>query len=157
MSGNAVRGNGRGPGWGVLSLAGAVLALDQLTKWAVVTRLEPNRSVSVLGDVLRLTRVHNPGGAFGLLPDHTHVLLGVSVAVTLIVGWMLWRSRLSWIPRSGLTLLWAGTVGNLIDRVRWGYVLDFIQVPYFPVFNVADSAIVLGAVVIAWKTVVSGR
>ncbi len=110
-----------------------------------------------MGDVLRLTRVHNPGGAFGLLPDHTNVLLGVSVAVTLIVGWMLWRARISWVSRSGLTLLWAGTVGNLIDRVRWGYVLDFVQIPYFPVFNVADSAIVLGAALIAWKTIASAR
>ncbi len=157
MSGYGLGRRGRGPGWGTLSLAGGIVALDQLTKWAVVTQLAPNQSTNVVGDVLRLTRVHNPGGAFGLLPDHTYVLLGVSVAVALVVGWMLWQTRVSWVPRTGLTLLWAGTVGNLIDRIRWGYVLDFVQFPYFPVFNVADSAIVLGAVIIAWKALVSAR
>ncbi|MFO8034302.1 MAG: signal peptidase II [Candidatus Bipolaricaulota bacterium] len=136
--------------WKSVSLALGVLTLDQATKGAAGALLSPGESVSVLGDILRLTMVYNTGGAFGLLPGHTTMLLGLSATMVLAAGWALFSGKPWWAPRPGVALLWAGTAGNLIDRIRWGYVLDFVQVPYWPVFNVADSAILIGAALITW-------
>ncbi len=139
--------------WKAISLALVVLVLDQLTKWVAQSYLTTGETLPVLGNVVRLALVHNPGGAFGLFAGYSTILLGLSSAVTVAVGWLLLKGRPRWAPRTGMALLWAGTAGNLIDRVRWGYILDFVQVPFWPVFNVADSAIVIGTALIAWGLV----
>lgn len=126
-------------------LALGVVALDQGTKaWAERT-LSVGVPQPLLGDFVRLTRVHNPGGAFGLLPQSTGAFIAVSVVVVVALGWTLVRGRWGGLARLGGALLLGGALGNLIDRLRWGYVLDFLELPSFPVFNAADSAIVLGA------------
>ena len=136
--------------WPYFVLASSVLGLDRLTKALVSGSLRPGESIPLLDGVLRLTRVHNLGGAFGLFPQHRTVFLGLSCGValglTLALGAGLLTRRLVMI---GGALLWAGAVGNLIDRLSWGYVLDFIELPHFPVFNVADCAIVVGALLMA--------
>lgn len=130
--------------WPVL-LALGVVALDQGTKaWAART-LSVGVPRPFLGDFVRLTRVHNPGGAFGLLPQSTGAFIAVSVVVVVALGWLLLRGRWRGLAGVGGALLLGGALGNLIDRLRWGYVLDFLELPSFPVFNAADSAIVLGA------------
>lgn len=130
--------------WPALLTLG-VVALDQGTKaWAART-LSVGVSQPLLGDFIRLTRVHNPGGAFGLLPRSTGAFIAVSVVVVVALGWALFRGRWRGLARAGGALLLGGALGNLIDRLRWGYVLDFLELPSFPVFNAADSAIVLGA------------
>ncbi len=113
--------------------------------------------MSVAGDLLRITLVHNPGAAFGLLPKHTTLFLALATAVAVALGWVLVGRRQWFASRAGLALLWAGTVGNLIDRYRWGHVVDFLQVPHWPVFNIADSALVVGALLIAWSLVRRNR
>lgn len=133
--------------WPYFLLGSLVLGLDRLTKALVSGSLRLGESIPLVDGVLQLTRVHNLGGAFGLFPQHRAAFLGLSCGVALgltlalAAGLLLGR-----LVRIGGCLLWAGAVGNLIDRLSWGYVLDFVELPRFPVFNVADSAIVVGAV-----------
>lgn len=102
----------------------------------------------MLDGLLRLTRVHNPGGAFGLFPQHRTAFLILSGGVALVLTFALGLGGNRWL-RLGGALLWAGAWGNFIDRLAYGYVLDFLELPRFLVFNVADSAVVVGAVLLA--------
>jgi len=138
--------------WYLLSLA--VIVLDHITKYIASTSLEYGQLVPLL-PVLDLTLLHNRGAAFSFLSDaggwqrwfFAAVAIGVSAWIAL------WLHRLPaekrWLSAS-LALILGGAVGNLIDRVIQGYVVDFIFVhwgdSYFPAFNVADSAITVGAI-----------
>jgi len=139
--------------WLWLSLA--VLAADQATKWVVTRQFELFESVPV-NPYLDLTLLHNTGAAFSFLADAGgwqrwfFIALGIVVSVVILF----WLRRLpargqSWLA-IGLSLVMGGALGNVIDRVHYGYVIDFIHVhyedAYFPAFNVADSAITVGAV-----------
>lgn len=142
-----------------LGLAVLVVILDQVTKRLAEDDLEKSGVGSVpvpfTGDLLRLTYVQNRGAAFGVLQNQTvfFVLVGV-----LVIGVIAASYR--HLPRSGflmhlaLGLQLGGAVGNLIDRVRQGYVVDFIDFGYkanwWPVFNVADSAICVGVALLAF-------
>lgn len=132
-----------------VALAAVVVALDQVTKYFIFTRMMVGDSYSVLEPVLSFTYSRNTGSAMGLVPAGGRVL--AVVAAVFIVGIMIWGARwaqsnrwLAW----GLGLLLGGAVGNLIDRVRFGYVVDFLDVHFWPVFNVADIAVCCGAAVI---------
>lgn len=141
-----------------LGLAGLVVVLDQLTKRLAEDRLERSgiRSVPVpvIGDYLRLTYVQNRGAAFGLLQDQTTFFVLVGVIVIGVIA-----ASYRYLPRSGFRLHLAlglqlgGALGNLLDRIRQGYVVDFVDFGYrsnwWPVFNVADSAIVVGVALLA--------
>lgn len=131
-----------------------MLILDQVSKWLVRTRLEPGESVPLIGDVLHVTHVRNIGAAFGFLPGWRLVLVTVSTLV--IVGVLVYVARIRpkaiWVNIS-LGLIIAGALGNLIDRVVLARVTDFVDVVLinYPVFNVADSAVVVGvSMLIAW-------
>lgn len=131
-------------------VVGLVVALlDQLTKWWVIRQLAPGESRPIVPGLLYLTRVHNPGAAFGLFAYHQLFLSAGAMAV-LLVAW--WRRRdIQRLPR-GMQLAVAvglgGAVGNLIDRLWRGAVVDFIDTLVIPVFNVADTAIVAGVAVL---------
>jgi signal peptidase II len=130
--------------WALLAI-GLILA-DRLTKlWAART-LSLGVPHPLIGDAIRLTRVHNEGGAFGFLPGNGSVFVAVSAAAAVFILVVLLFYRHSTpLLRFGLSLVLVGAVGNLIDRVAYGYVLDFFEVRGFPVFNVADSCITGGA------------
>ncbi|MFL5871014.1 MAG: signal peptidase II [Solirubrobacterales bacterium] len=136
-------------GWiRMLAVAGAVVALDQASKAAVVSGLRPGEQVDLaLG--FHLTRVANNGVAFGLL-EHAGdgVVLAVTLgALALVLGWFgtdAARPGL-WL---GVGMLAGGALGNLADRLRDGAVTDFIDPPLWPSFNVADVAITLGVVIL---------
>jgi signal peptidase II len=134
----------------LVAVALAVLVLDQVTKaWAVAT-LAGEPPVEVIGEWLRLTFVRNPGAAFGVGTGLTIVFsliaVGVSVAIVRIAPRL---GSVGWAVALGGIL--GGALGNLTDRLfrepapLRGYVVDWIQVPYWPVFNIADSAIVCSA------------
>jgi signal peptidase II len=141
-----------------LGLAGLVVIVDQATKRLAEDRLERTgvRSLPLpgVGDFLRFTYVENRGAAFGLLQDQTAFFVFVGVLVIGVIA-----ASYRYLPRSGFRLHLAlglqlgGAIGNLIDRVRQGYVVDFVDFGYhsnwWPVFNVADSAIVLGVALLA--------
>ena len=128
-------------------IVAAVLVADQLSKW-LVTRAADSLPRSV-ADIFDISIVHNTGSSFGRLADG-------GVAVVLIVGLVtlcLGAALLVTAPRYHLAvgLIFAGSVGNLIDRLRFGYVVDFVDAPYWPTFNVADIAIVVGSALLTWR------
>jgi signal peptidase II len=133
-----------------------IVAADQATKALIRSRFSLYDTTEIIPGLLNLTRVHNTGAAFGMLnatdqPAKT-LLLGV-VAAAALIGLGLYAAALpreQWLTRAGLTLIIAGAAGNLIDRIALGYVVDFVDVVFgswhFWAFNVADSAITVGVV-----------
>ncbi len=136
----------RGSLW---ALSVAILGVDQGTKAWVVRALAPGETWPLWGEWFRLTRVHNPGAAFGLFPQGTTAFLATSAAVALGLGLYLLLLRPTGLRAVGSALIWGGAVGNLLDRARLGYVVDLFSVGRFPVFNVADAALVLGVALLA--------
>jgi signal peptidase II len=133
-------------------LAAAIVAADQLTKWLVLARFAPGERVEVTG-FFNLVLVFNKGAAFSFLATapgwQTPLLSAFALAAALIVSVLLLRSRERRLFSAGLALILGGAVGNLIDRLRFGHVVDFLDLHaagwHWPAFNVADSAITVGA------------
>lgn len=126
-------------------LALLVVVTDQLLKVIIALKLEPFQSVWVFKNVLSITYVRNYGAAFGILQSQTLLLITLTLVVILFV-WVN-RNKLSGYPKVfqlGLALALGGAFGNLVDRVRLGYVIDFLDLQLWPVFNFADIAIVGG-------------
>lgn len=149
-------------GWTAYAIAAAVLVLDQLSKLWILGLLgrEQGASVPLLGP-LHLTMVHNYGMSFGLLKNSDWgrwLLIGFSVVV--VIGLAIWaRKATKLLPALGIGMIIGGAIGNnLIDRVLYGYVVDFIDVSrlYFPwVFNVADSGISVGVALLLLDSLLS--
>jgi signal peptidase II len=148
-----------------LRLSALVIVLDQWSKWLIVRRFELYQTKVVL-PVFDLVHAHNRGAAFSFLnndadwPRWFFSALAVAVCAALIV----WLRRLPATARllaAALALIIGGALGNLIDRLRHGYVVDFIQVHwsvhYFPAFNVADSAITIGACLLLLDSFLASR
>jgi signal peptidase II len=134
-------------------IAAGVIALDQATKWWVLQSLPLGASRPLLPGVLSLTHVQNTGSAFSLFRGAGWWLVLVSViALAAILRYWLGLRRggapLGPVLLLGLALPFGGAAGNLIDRLRFGYVVDFLELPLWPVFNVADSAITVGALLL---------
>jgi len=137
-----------------LWLSVAVVALDQWTKWLVTQHFEEFEKLTLL-PVLDLMRLHNEGAAFSMLSDASgwQRWLFTAIGIAVSIGILVWIRRLPARGQSllaaGLALVLGGALGNVIDRVLWGHVIDFIRVHWgeaaFPAFNVADSAITVGA------------
>lgn len=126
-------------------LVAAVVALDQLTKWLV--RRDAAELPRRLASWLTIELVHNKGISFGTFAQGgTWVVVLISIVVVVLVV-LLFRLGPRYSPP--LALIVAGSLGNLIDRLRFGFVWDFVTVPYWPTFNVADLAIASGAVWLA--------
>ncbi len=145
-----------------LACAAVVLVLDQLSKAMASARLLAGEPVAVLGNFLRLTLVHNTGAAFGLFPGSRLPFIMVSVLAIGVVLYLFARDAYrSLANRVLLGCILGGALGNLVDRIRWGRVVDFIDVGIgtvrWPVFNVADSAVTLGVILLAWNLARSGR
>lgn len=150
-----------------LLVALAVVVLDQIVKAMVRSRLMLHESVTVIPGFFDLTRVHNTGAAYGFLngvdfPFKTALLACVATAA--LIGLTLYAVKLDrnqGLTRAGLTLVIGGAAGNLIDRVTAGYVLDFVDLYrgnwHFWAFNVADSAISIGVVLMILELLGLGR
>lgn len=138
----------------MVGLGGLLVALDQATKIWVVAALAERQPVPVWGDAIRLLLIRNPGAAFSFATDATPVLTALAAAVVVGLLWYSRRVRNRWWA-VGLGLVLGGAAGNLVDRivrapgVFHGHVVDFIAVGWWPVFNVADSALTIGVVVLA--------
>ena len=149
--------------WAIAATIGLVgYGLDQVTKALALAHLDPSDPPVLLGGALRLQLVHNPGAAFGMGEEFTIVITGIAVvALGVVLVWLLPRTRhRGWA--AGLGMLLAGILGNLTDRlirppgVGHGHVIDFLQVPYFAIFNVADIFITFAAITIIWLVGVKG-
>src|SRR5690242_10691797 len=137
-----------------------VIVADRLSKQSIQHSITGIDSISVFPGWLRIIHTENPGGAFGLLAEgnaflRTSVLVGVAALVLVFVVRALWGVNTSFngpVTRFGLSLILGGAIGNLYDRVVHGTVTDFIEVYHrswsFPAFNVADSAITVGAILL---------
>ncbi len=140
--------------WPWYALAVVVLAVDQYTKGLASSALEYGRPVEVLS-WFNLTLQHNTGAAFSFLSDaagwQRYFFTGVAVVISaVLVVWLYRLPRGNWLLALGLGLILGGAIGNVWDRVTLGWVIDFISVHwdsryFFPAFNVADSAITVGA------------
>ena len=142
----------RHPGRVYLATALAVLGIDQFVKIGVRIVFHEGESVPVIPGVFNLTYVRNIGAAFGLFPGRQPVFIATSLAVLFVVAAYWRRARpAEWPVVVALGLVSAGALGNLIDRAFLGQVTDFFDFTLidFPVFNVADSAIVVGVGVLA--------
>jgi len=130
-----------------------ILFLDQLTKSIAAKNLLLNKPISVIKGILYLTLINNRGAAFGILKDQTPVFICVSIFAIILIYSALRNDKNKVFSFYSLSLAFilAGAVGNLIDRLRFGYVIDFIDLRVWPIFNVADSAITVGAVLLGWS------
>lgn len=135
-----------------------ILFLDQLTKAWVRAELTLGEPVRVIGDWVRLLYIHNEGAAFGLHVGRYSAVFFLIVAsvVSLAVLALYAKTPLEQrLERVALAMILGGALGNIVDRVRWERVVDFIQVGvdghYWPIFNVADSAVTIGVVLLAYE------
>jgi signal peptidase II len=144
--------------WAILlGVAGSVIALDQLTKSMIVRSLDYGETwvpIGFLQDIFDITYTRNTGAAFGMAQDFGGVFLFIAVVV---VSAILYYYRQlptgMWGMRVALGLQMGGALGNALDRVTRGYVVDFLHVHHFPIFNVADSSIVVGVgilIILMW-------
>lgn len=134
-----------------------VVALDQISKFLIRAYLVPGQSVPPNAPI-RLTYVANTGGAFGMFGDQTFLLtIAGIVGVVAIILYYRYPLVGGTLLRSGLGLQLGGAVGNLIDRLQRGYVTDFLDVRFWPVFNLADSAIVIGVSILTYSLLFSRR
>jgi len=149
-----------------LLLSALVIALDQLTKAIALNVLQPYIPQPVIPGLLNWTLAFNTGAAFSFLADQEGwqrwLFTGLASVVSIVlIRWLMRLPRADWRTCLPLALVIGGALGNLIDRLRAGHVTDFIQVYYgewaFPSFNVADSAISVGAVVLVWFGLISTR
>lgn len=148
----------RGLAW--LWLTALVLALDQLTKLAIIDGLSAYRDVVRLTPFFNLVHVHNTGAAFSLFADQPgwqrHFFLGVALVASGVILHLLRRTRGRPLFSAALALILGGALGNVIDRIAYGHVIDFLDFHvggwHWPAFNVADSAITLGAGLLVWDS-----
>jgi signal peptidase II len=130
----------------------SVIVLDQLTKYYAVKYIPEDYSVPVINGVFHLSLVKNTGAAFGIFPEGTVFFLFVSLfAVILILFILKNRSSEDLLLRVSLALVCGGACGNLIDRLRFSYMVDFLDFRIWPVFNIADSCISVGAVLMLYR------
>lgn len=126
-------------------LLAAVVVIDQAVKLLVASQIPLGTSISLIPGVLALSHVRNPGIAFSLLRN---VPLVIPAAIALTLLFLLFYNGAQWLHRPavafGLTLVSGGAIGNLIDRLRVGAVIDYIDLRVWPVFNLADMAVVAG-------------
>jgi len=136
----------------IISLS--VLIMDQFTKALVLNYIPLHHSIEVIPNLFNLTHIHNPGGAFGFLADQGPKIRGLVfivisfVAAGLVVYFYTQTPASQPVMRSGFSLIFGGAIGNLVDRIRFGTVVDFLDFYigdlHWPAFNVADSAITIG-------------
>jgi signal peptidase II len=128
-----------------------VVFLDQLTKYLAVKYLMLIGSYPVIKNFFHLTYVENKGAAFGMLQNKTLFFIVITVIVGAVLIYSMIKLPGNSVYNYTLAMILGGAIGNLIDRVRLGYVVDFIDFKFFPaVFNVADSFIVIGAIILGY-------
>lgn len=141
-------------------IAAAVVIVDQVSKYLISVNLpEPGDTIPVIKDVLHLTRVNNEGAAFGMLSNQRWIFMVLSVVA--IIGLTVWaavyivKTKNTWMLLSAAFVV-GGGIGNMVDRIWHGYVIDFIDCRFinFYVFNVADSFVTIGCILLVISLVV---
>jgi len=131
-----------------------ILSLDQLTKFLVTKNLSLNQSIPVIKGIFHLSLIHNRGAVFGMLKNQVPLFILTSIFAVILIYFTLKNNRQNNYYRISLSFILAGALGNLTDRILFGYVIDFLDFRIWPVFNVADSAITIGAVLLGWSILI---
>jgi signal peptidase II len=151
-----------------IGLAAGIVVIDQLTKAAITANLQPGEVVAVLEDLLRITFSQNNGAIFGLFQDQALLFALISIGVLGLIVWFEGHAGSSLIVSIALGLLLGGAIGNLIDRLRFGYVIDWVDMGIgdwrFYTYNIADAAIstalvllIVGAILPLGRPAVASR
>lgn len=136
----------------ILSAAALVFIADRITKYIIIKSLVLGQSIKVIPGILHITPVFNDGAAFGVLRGCSVFFIAFSFVVVAAILLILSRPlRIDALRGLTLALILGGAAGNLIDRLKFGYVIDFIDFRIWPAFNVADSAISIGAALIVFS------
>lgn len=137
-----------------------IILLDQGTKYMVITYLKDKPAIPIINNILEFVYVENYGAAFGILQNRRIFFIVITFLIILTILFLLINNYYYFTKpmRVALAMLVGGAIGNLIDRIRLGYVVDFISVKFgntynFPVFNVADSFIVVATILIIWMVI----
>ena len=136
----------------IYGLIAVIVALDQWSKWAIKTSFNLYQSKPVIQDLLHFTYVTNDGMAFGLsFPGGKHILLIMTILLTGFIVGFLWKEKNGHpLIKYGLALILSGAIGNLIDRLLYGKVVDFLDVMignfHWYIFNIADSSVTIGMI-----------
>jgi signal peptidase II len=147
----------------LIIVAGLVVLADQITKALVIKYVPLHKNISIITGIFDITHILNPGGAFGLMADMSAVVRTVvflflsSLAVGLILYFYIKTPRDFFFLSSAFALIFGGAIGNLIDRVRFGVVVDYLDFYigkyHWPAFNIADSAITVGLFIFIYHLV----
>ncbi|MFC1548926.1 signal peptidase II [Candidatus Omnitrophota bacterium] len=141
------------------SAVSLIFLLDQISKQIIVTLFQQGRSIPVIKNIFHLTLVYNTGAAFGILKAHSWLFVVISFLAIIVINYFLLMKYdiLRLREKTALCFILAGTLGNLVDRLRLGYVVDFIDFRVWPVFNLADSFITVGVVILGWSILMGIR
>jgi signal peptidase II len=147
----------------LILVSGGVVLVDQVTKYAITLNLALHDSIVVIENFFNINHVLNPGGAFGFFANGSpwvrkFIFLFLSSLVALFILWLYRRTARNLVFLSfGLALIFGGAIGNLMDRFRFGKVVDFLDfyvgTAHWPAFNVADSAISIGMAILIYHVV----
>ena len=148
-------------------VSAATILLDQATKLQIMQTMRLHESIPVIPNFFSITYIRNPGAAFGILASSSNgfrlLFFGfASLFALVLLGTIFFRLRHDdWVGQLSIAGIFGGAIGNLLDRVRLGWVVDFIDMGVdsfrWPVFNVADSAVTLGVIFLAWNLARAGR
>lgn len=127
-----------------------ILSLDQLTKFLATKNLDLNNPLPLIKGVFNLTLVHNRGAAFGIFKNQFYLFIFSSIVAVILIYSILRKNKRNNLYSFSLSLILGGALGNLIDRIFLGYVVDFLDFRIWPVFNLADSAITIGVLSLGW-------
>jgi signal peptidase II len=145
-----------------------IVAADRLTKWLASTRIEVGNNLRVIPHVFAISHVENPGAAFSLFNDSSSpervrwllLIFSLVAAIAVLIALVKLGRRVT-ATSVGLALILGGALGNAYDRLRFGYVIDFLEVHiihyHWPDFNVADSAIVVGGILLLYDAMFAGK
>lgn len=149
------------------AVAGTVFVLDQITKAIVQKTMPLHESIPVIDGLFSLTYIRNPGAAFGLFAEHGNGLrMAFFVTISVVALLFLWTlfaktPREAFVGRLSIAMVMGGAMGNLIDRIRFGEVVDFLDFYigsyHWPAFNVADSSISIGVALMVWYFIQADR
>ena len=135
----------------VASISLISILLDQLSKFIIKQWMGLQESISILPGVFHLTYVHNTGAGFGILKDQTLLLILISLGVIFYIRYKIREvDAKDRLLQLSLAFILGGAIGNLIDRVFLGYVIDFLDFQIWPIFNLADSFLTIGVIVLVW-------
>lgn len=134
-----------------------IIFIDQITKYIAINKLKGQGSINIIGEFINLTYLENTGAAFGILRDKTmfFILITVFVIIGIFIYMYKNKNKLTKLTELSLQFIIGGAVGNLIDRLLYGYVIDFIDIRFglfynFPIFNIADISVVVGTALLAY-------